>query len=509
MATWTGPTLSAEDAFHQVWKSTVPIRPSFHLPITSKPATPPTSNSTSSSSDGDDEIATAEILAGIKFGGGSCSPPSRSLSERPPTALSSSSGEDGRLSSSDSVTGSVGGGRAVSGKRKRGEAGPSTAAKDNSAERWPPRKEFVYLSCVVAIPPVGRQKLPLFGKPCGRNEIIAKVVTMATGEGCSRKLISSHAQVLKGRKELSKQLRDLLTTEESKNSEDEAAPTVYTLVPEWRFPACINRLMGLPDSLDLRTAPPPSLIAQFFSEPIKPPKATSKKEKEKSQPTPTTKVKRFLPEITTQGPSPNQSHKSRVSNGAVDGIVRDHSASRSPSAASSCDRMAMGFGSGVQLPTPHSIYNPSPSSDRGRPLPFLESGRRPSLPSPSELFSSGLSIDFGFSPGSTSSVPRRLAAAPSLPVRPSTTSGFRSGQALPPLTPPAINTDAHFASPLTAFDVAFPSATGRRPSASSEGQLMLGKAFVMFEEESLKSIVRPYEKVTVEMLKSREFDRLY
>ncbi|WVF71601.1 hypothetical protein IAT40_006409 [Kwoniella sp. CBS 6097] len=495
MATWNGPTLSAEDAFHQVWKCTVPIRPSFYFPFASDLATPPTSNATSSASDEDDELATAEILAGIKFGGGSCSPPPRSSSRRPSTAMSSSGGEEGKISES---------GSGVGGKRKRGETGPS-AGKDNAAERWPPRKEFVYLTCVVGIPPVGRQKLPLFGKPCGRNEIIAKVVTMATGEGCSRKLISSHAQVLKGRKELSKQLRDLLTTEESKNSEDEAAPTVYTLGPEWRFPSCINRLMGLQDSLDLRTAPPPPLISQFFSEPVKPLKAPSKKDKEKSTPTPSRKAGRFLPEITTQGPSPSQGGQTRDRTDHQSGYSRDHSSSRSPSATSSCDRM--GTGSGVHLPTPKSINQLSPTDESGTPLPALDHGRRPSLPSPSELFSSGLGIDFGFGGGRESSVPRRLATASTLPVRPSTTSGFRHAHALPPLTPPAINADRRFSTSATIFDPPFPA--GRRPSTSSEGQLMLGKAFTMFEEESLKSIVRPYEKVSVELLKSREYDRLY
>ncbi|WVQ99273.1 hypothetical protein IAU59_006405 [Kwoniella sp. CBS 9459] len=500
MATWTGPTLSAEDAFHQVWKSSVPIRPSFYSPVSSNIATPPTSNETSGSSDEDDELATAEILAGIKFGGDSCSPPPRSSSKRPSTAVSSSGGEEGRPSSSGTGSGST-----TSGKRKRGETG-SSAGKDSSAERWPPRKEFVYLSCVVGIPPVGRQKLPLFGKPCGRNEIIAKVVTMATGEGCSRKLISSHAQVLKGRKELSKQLRDLLTTEESKNTEDEAAPTVYTLGPEWRFPSCINRLMGLPESLDLRTAPAPPLIAQLFSEPVKPPKAPSKRDKEKSAPTPTRKAGRSLPDIITQGPSPRQS-QDRME---IDNYARYHSTSRSPTEAASSspgDRMAMG--ASFHLPTPRSQYQTSPG-ESGASSPFFEPGRRPSLPSPSELFSSGLGINFILG-GGESSVPRRLATASSLPSRPSTTSGFHLARALPPLASSSANdANRQFFTSAAVIGTAF--STGRRPSASSsssEGRPMLDKAFTMFDAESMKSIVRPYEKVTVEMLKSREYDRLY
>jgi hypothetical protein len=39
-------------------------------------------------------------------------------------------------------------------------------------------------------------------KPCGRNEIIALIITMALGKHMTRKQVSSHLQVVRQRKKM-------------------------------------------------------------------------------------------------------------------------------------------------------------------------------------------------------------------------------------------------------------------------------------------------------------------
>lgn len=50
---------------------------------------------------------------------------------------------------------------------------------------------------VASIPPNGRTKIKFFGRPLGRNELIAAICTLATNRIYNRKQISSHSQVLK------------------------------------------------------------------------------------------------------------------------------------------------------------------------------------------------------------------------------------------------------------------------------------------------------------------------
>ncbi|KAK7541079.1 TEA/ATTS domain family-domain-containing protein [Phyllosticta citribraziliensis] len=64
-------------------------------------------------------------------------------------------------------------------------------------QKWPEHMEMAFFAALVKYPPMGRQKQPHEGKLRGRNELIAYAIEKWTGEGRTRKQVSSHIQVLK------------------------------------------------------------------------------------------------------------------------------------------------------------------------------------------------------------------------------------------------------------------------------------------------------------------------
>ncbi|GAA5941805.1 Tec1p [Sporobolomyces koalae] len=73
---------------------------------------------------------------------------------------------------------------------------PRTGGKDGE-DVWPPAVEECFQTALRLLPRLGRKKLIIQGKPCGRNELIADYIFRHTGKTRSRKQVSSHIQVLK------------------------------------------------------------------------------------------------------------------------------------------------------------------------------------------------------------------------------------------------------------------------------------------------------------------------
>ncbi|KAF9278552.1 hypothetical protein BGZ68_008504 [Mortierella alpina] len=69
--------------------------------------------------------------------------------------------------------------------------------KSDREEVWPADVEKVFYDALEVIPKLGRRKVLVDGKPCGRNELIADYIYKRTNKVRTRKQVSSHIQVLK------------------------------------------------------------------------------------------------------------------------------------------------------------------------------------------------------------------------------------------------------------------------------------------------------------------------
>lgn len=67
----------------------------------------------------------------------------------------------------------------------------------DAASIWSPDVEEAFMEALKRIPHVGRRKITVQGRPCGRNELISEYIQRKTGKVRTRKQVSSHIQVLK------------------------------------------------------------------------------------------------------------------------------------------------------------------------------------------------------------------------------------------------------------------------------------------------------------------------
>ncbi|KAI8977600.1 TEA/ATTS domain family-domain-containing protein [Mycotypha africana] len=98
------------------------------------------------------------------------------------------------------------------------EAPHATQVRDKE-EVWPPDVEAAFVSALENLPKLGRRKVIVNGKPCGRNELISDYIFRKTGKVRTRKQVSSHIQVLKNTRKADPYFLRLLT--DTTTSEDE------------------------------------------------------------------------------------------------------------------------------------------------------------------------------------------------------------------------------------------------------------------------------------------------
>ncbi|SPO24600.1 uncharacterized protein UTRI_03869 [Ustilago trichophora] len=82
---------------------------------------------------------------------------------------------------------------------------------------WPDDVEVAFWEALRLIPKLGRRKVLVHGKPCGRNELIADYIERKTNKVRTRKQVSSHIQVLKNIRKGDPEFQQLIaepTTEE-------------------------------------------------------------------------------------------------------------------------------------------------------------------------------------------------------------------------------------------------------------------------------------------------------
>ncbi|KAL9934649.1 hypothetical protein V8E36_006424 [Tilletia maclaganii] len=89
--------------------------------------------------------------------------------------------------------------------------------KNKAGNVWPDNVEVAFWEALRLIPKLGRRKVLVGGKACGRNELIADYIHRKTGIKRSRKQVSSHIQVLKNIKKNDIEFQQLISEPKSED----------------------------------------------------------------------------------------------------------------------------------------------------------------------------------------------------------------------------------------------------------------------------------------------------
>ncbi|KAI8601750.1 TEA/ATTS domain family-domain-containing protein, partial [Dissophora ornata] len=103
---------------------------------------------------------------------------------------------------------------------------------------WPPDVESAFMKALEILPKLGRRKVLVNGKPCGRNELIADFIYQQTQKVRDRKQVSSHIQVLKNTRKHEPTFMRLLM--DAGDGDEDGIQDVVSTTPD----AAVDRAMG-------------------------------------------------------------------------------------------------------------------------------------------------------------------------------------------------------------------------------------------------------------------------
>ncbi|KAG2204043.1 hypothetical protein INT47_007037 [Mucor saturninus] len=115
---------------------------------------------------------------------------------------------------------------------------------------WPPDVESAFIEALESIPKLGRRKILVNGKPCGRNELISDFIFRKTCKIRTRKQVSSHIQVLKNTRKGDSHFMRLLTDSVELDETNNALKT------KMRQPPHIHHSLKNSNSIKMKTYQP-------------------------------------------------------------------------------------------------------------------------------------------------------------------------------------------------------------------------------------------------------------